>query len=84
MRSEGLDGIGWSGVLIAQQSAPKPVLAFNSIEAYKSSFSLSSNACTTVPASLGITEVLDYHPHPCGCPFGPGIACLNLFQKKLS
>jgi len=36
------------------------------------------------PATLGVTKSLDYDPHPCGSPFGSGIACLNSFQTNLS
>ncbi len=34
--------------------------------------------------SSGIKHCKDYNPHPCGLPFGLGIAYLNLFQTNLS
>jgi len=44
----------------------------------------SPNASIEDPATLNAAKSLDYEPHPCGSPFGLGIACLNSFQTNLS
>jgi len=35
-------------------------------------------------SGLNAVKSLDYDPHPCGSPFGSGIACLNSLQTNLS